>query len=203
MQLKNKKHLTARIISTLFVPPSFSLIIFTLFAFRNEANPDKIIITLLTALIFAFTLPIALFFILRHKGKIINSDATIKEERTLPFSVSIIFYLIGLAILIFSQINIVSIAFWFCYISNTVLIIIINKYWKISAHMMGAAGPFAALCFVYGLSALPFILILFMIGWSRIYLKCHNIYQVLAGSLLGFMSTLLQMQIITGIFNAR
>jgi membrane-associated phospholipid phosphatase len=69
--------------------------------------------------------------------------------------------------------------------------------------MLGAAGPFAALCFVYGLSALPFILILFMIGWSRIYLKCHNIYQVLAGSLLGFISTLLQMQIITGIFNAR
>jgi membrane-associated phospholipid phosphatase len=66
--------------------------------------------------------------------------------------------------------------------------------------MMGAAGPFAALCFVYGLSALPFILILFMIGWSRIFLKCHNIYQVLAGGLLGFISTILQMQIIIGKF---
>jgi membrane-associated phospholipid phosphatase len=69
--------------------------------------------------------------------------------------------------------------------------------------MMGAAGPFAAICFVYGFSAFPFILILFIIGWSRIFLKCHNIYQVLAGGLLGFTSTLVQMQIITGIFNAR
>jgi membrane-associated phospholipid phosphatase len=203
MQLKNKKHLTARIISTLFVPPTFSLIIFTLFAFRNENNPDKIIVTLLTALIFAFALPIALFFILRHKGKIINSDATIKEERTLPFSLSIIFYLLGIIILIIAGINIVSIAFWFCYISNTLLIIVINKYWKISAHMMGAAGPFAAACFVFGLGALPFILLLFIIGWSRIYLKCHNIYQVLAGGILAFVSTIIQMQIITKLFYAR
>jgi membrane-associated phospholipid phosphatase len=136
-------------------------------------------------------------------GRIVNSDATIKEERTFPFIISILFYVVGILILIKAQINIISIAFWFCYISNTIFIIIINKYWKISAHMMGAAGPFAAVCFVYGLSALPFIIILFMIGWSRIYLKCHNIYQVLAGGLLGFTSTLLQMQFITGIFNAR
>ena len=199
----NKKHLIARVISTLFVPPSFPLILFTLFAFKYETDPHKILLSVLVTVTFAFSFPITLFIILRKKGKIVNSDATIKEERTFPFIISALFYVIGILILIIAQINIVSIAFWFCYITNTIFIIIINKYWKISAHMLGAAGPFAALCFVYGLSALPFILILFMIGWSRIYLKCHNIYQVLAGGLLGFISTLLQMQIITGIFNAR
>ena len=66
--------------------------------------------------------------------------------------------------------------------------------------MMGVAGPFAAVCFVYGLSAVPLILLLLVIGWARIYLKCHNIYQVLAGGLLGFTSTLLQMQLIIGKF---
>jgi membrane-associated phospholipid phosphatase len=66
--------------------------------------------------------------------------------------------------------------------------------------MMGAAGPFAAVCFVYGFNAIPFILLLFVIGWARIFLKCHNINQVLAGGLLGFTSTILQMQIITGNF---
>ncbi|MDR3611392.1 MAG: hypothetical protein P4L27_12570 [Ignavibacteriaceae bacterium] len=202
MQVNDKKHFTARVISTVFVPPSLSLIIFTLLAFNDETASGKIIITLLVTLIFAFILPITLFYILRKKGKIVNADATIKEERTLPFSVSILFYSLGIIILILFNINIVSIAFWFCYISNTVFIIIINKYWKISAHMMGASGPFAAACFVFGISALPFILILFIIGWSRIYLKCHNIYQVLAGGALGFASTLLQMQIITKIFYA-
>jgi membrane-associated phospholipid phosphatase len=202
MQGNDIKRLTARIISTLFVPPSFTLIIFTLFAFKFESVPLKIMTTILVALLLGFSLPIVLFIILRKKGKIVNSDATIKEERTLPFTVSIFFYLIGLMLLITAHVNLISIAFWFCYISNTVLIIIINKYWKISAHMMGASGPFAALCFVYGFGALPIIILLLVIGWSRIYLKCHNIYQVLAGAVLGFASTILQMQIITKLFYA-
>ena len=203
MLQNNTKHLIARVISTLLVPPSFPLILFTLFAFKYETDPHKILLLVLVTITFSFSFPIILFIILRKMGRIVNSDATIKEERTFPFIISILFYVVGILILIKAQINIISIAFWFCYISNTIFIIIINKYWKISAHMMGAAGPFAAVCFVYGLSALPFIIILFMIGWSRIYLKCHNIYQVLAGGLLGFTSTLLQMQFITGIFNAR
>jgi membrane-associated phospholipid phosphatase len=198
--LKYDKHLIARVISTLFVPPSFALILFTLLAFKYETNPHKILLSVLVTFAFSFSFPIILFFILRKQGKIVNSDATIKEERTLPFLVSVLFYSIGILILIKAQINIVSIAFWFCYISNTVFIIIINKYWKISAHMMGVAGPFAAVCFIYGLYALPLIIIVFMIGWARIYLKCHNIYQVLAGGLLGFLSTILQLQIIIGKF---
>jgi membrane-associated phospholipid phosphatase len=200
MLQNNTKHLIARVISTLFVPPSFPLILFTLFAFKYESDPHKILLLVLVTITFSFSFPIILFIILRKQGRIVNADATIKEERTFPFIISTLFYSIGILILIKAQINIVSIAFWFCYITNTIFIIIINKYWKISAHMMGAAGPFAALCFVYGLSALPFILILFMIGWSRIFLKCHNIYQVLAGGLLGFISTILQMQIIIGKF---
>ena len=203
MMQNSIRHRVARVISTLLVPPSFPLILFTLFAFKYETDPHKILLLVLVTITFSFSFPIILFIILRKMGRIVNADAAIKEERTFPFIISTLFYAIGILILIKAQINIVSIAFWFCYITNTIFIIIINKYWKISAHMMGAAGPFAAVCFVYGLSALPFIIILFMIGWSRIYLKCHNIYQVLAGGLLGFTSTLLQMQFITGIFNAR
>ena len=199
MQNYDKK-LIARVISTLFVPPSFALILFTLLAFKYETDPHKILLSVLVTFAFSFSFPIILFFILRKQGKIVNSDAIIKEERTFPFIVSVLFYSIGILILIKAQINIVSIALWFCYISNTVFIIIINKYWKISAHMMGVAGPFAAVCFVYGLYALPLIIIVFMIGWARIFLKCHNIYQVLAGGLLGFLSTILQMQIIIGNF---
>jgi membrane-associated phospholipid phosphatase len=202
MAYNDKKQLTARIISTLFVPPSFTLILFTLFAFTLETSKYKTSVLISVTIIFAFVLPILLFLYLRKRGKIIDVDATVKEERTFPFLIAVLFYIAGIYILIKTQVNIISIAFWFCYISNTVLVVIINKYWKISAHMMGAAGPFAAVCFVYGAIALPFIFILLIIGWSRIYLKCHNIYQVIAGGLLGFSTTILQMVLITRIFNA-
>ncbi len=190
----------ARITSNLFVPPSFNILIFTIFAFTLETEVSKKIITILVALIFGFLLHIFLFLYFRKKGKLINLDATIKEERTVPFLIAVIFYVIGLIILISFNVNIISIAFWFCYISNTLLITLINKFWKISAHSMGAAGPASAIFYVFGYFGFIPLIISIIVGWSRIKLKCHNIYQVLAGAFLGFISTYLQIYLIVKYF---
>jgi membrane-associated phospholipid phosphatase len=190
----------ARIISTLFVPPSFTIIVFTLFAFILETESLKTVVTILVAFLFGFAAPIILFVILRKQGKIIDLDASIKEERTTPFLISVGFYLIGLIILIFFNVNIISIAFWFCYISNTLVTILINRHWKISAHAMGAAGPLAAVTYSFGPIALLFSVIVLLVGWSRIQLKVHTPAQVLAGILLAFFSTYLQMYLIVRLF---
>jgi len=190
----------ARIISTVFVPPSFTLIVFTLFALVLESEFLKQLVTISTAFIFGFIAPIVLFVILRKKKKLIDIDASEKDERTFPFIISTMFYSIGLIILILYQVNIVSIAFWFCYISNTLITIFINKHWKISAHSMGASGPLAAMTYVFGPMALVFSLIILMVGWSRIQLKVHNAAQVSAGILLAFISTYLQIYFITEYF---
>ncbi len=98
------------------------------------------------------------------------------------------------------DLNIISIAFWFCYISNTFITIIINKYWKISAHAMGAAGPFAAIIFSFGWIGFVMLPIVLLVGWSRIELKCHTLAQVVAGIILAFCSVYLQMFLITKYF---
>jgi len=147
-----------------------------------------------------FAAPIILFVILRKQRKIVDLDASVKEERTTPFLISVGFYLIGLIILIIFHVNIISIAFWFCYISNTLVTILINKHWKISAHAMGAAGPLAALTYVFGPIALLFAIIVFLVGWSRMKLKVHNFAQVMAGVLLAFVSTYLQIYLIVRFF---
>ena len=196
----NKTDKLARIISTIFVPPSFTIIVFTLFAFTLETESLKTVITILVAFLFGFTAQIILFIVLRRRGKIVDLDASVKEERTTPFLVSVGFYLIGLIILIIFHINIISIAFWFCYISNTLVTILINKHWKISAHAMGAAGPLAALTYVFGPIALLFAIIVFLVGWSRIQLKVHNLTQVIAGVILAFVSTYLQIYLIVRFF---
>jgi membrane-associated phospholipid phosphatase len=192
----NKTDRLARIISTLFVPPSFTIIVFTLFAFFLESDSLKRVITIMVAFLFGFTAQIILFLLFRRKGKIIDLDASVKEERTTPFLISVGFYLAGLVILIIFRVHIISIAFWFCYISNTLVTILINRHWKISAHAMGAAGPLAAVTYVFGPIGLLFSLIVFLVGWSRIQLKVHNFAQVSAGILLAFTSTFLQIFVI-------
>ncbi len=194
--MQKKTDRLARIVSTLFVPPSFTIIVFTLLAFTLETESVKTIITILVAFIFGFSAQIILFLFLRNRGKIVDLDASVKEERTNPFLISVGFYLVGLIILISFKVNIISVAFWFCYISNTLVTIVINKYWKISAHAMGAAGPLAAITFVFGPIALFFSIIILLVAWARIQLKVHNFSQVLAGILFAFASTYLQILII-------
>lgn len=192
----------ARIVSTVFVPPSFTIIIFTIFAFYLENDFTKILVTILVALIFGFISPIVLFLQYRKRGKIVDIDASIKEERTVPMSISLIFYIIGLIFLLVYKVNIISIAFWFCYISNTLIAISINKKWKISAHTMGASGPIAALTFVFGPVSLIYLVISVLVGWSRIQLKCHSFGQVMAGGIFAFISTYFQIYLIVSYFSA-
>lgn len=190
----------ARFISTLFVPPSFTIIVYAIFALTLETDSSKKILTFILPFIFGFISPIILFLYLRKKGKLVDQDASIKEERTFPFLIAIIFYLIGLALMLKFNLHIISIAFWFCYISNTLITILINKYWKISAHAMGASGPFAAIIFSFGWIGFIMLPIVFLVGWSRIKLKCHTLAQVLLGVVLAFVSVYLQMYLITKYF---
>ncbi|MCU0343372.1 MAG: phosphatase PAP2 family protein [Ignavibacterium sp.] len=193
-------HKLARFISTLFVPPSFTIIVYAIFTFALENDSTKRLLTFIIPLVFGFIAPIVLFLILRKKGKLADQDVSIKEERTFPFLVAIGFYLLGLLLMIKYDLNIISIAFWFCYISNTFITIIINKYWKISAHAMGAAGPFAAIIFSFGWIGFVMLPIVLLVGWSRIELKCHTLAQVVAGIILAFCSVYLQMFLITKYF---
>jgi membrane-associated phospholipid phosphatase len=200
--LQINKDKFARVVSTIFVPPSFTIIIFTIFALHLETDFSKILVTILVALIFGFISPIALFLQYRKKGKIVDIDASIKEERTVPMSISVIIFMIGFIFLLLYKVNIISIAFWFCYISNTLIAIFINKKWKISAHTMGASGPIAAVTFLFGPVALMFLVISVLVGWSRIQLKCHSLDQVMAGGIFAFISTYVQIYLIVSYFSA-
>lgn len=193
------KHKLAIILSTIFVPPSFTIIVYAIFAQTIETTFQKSLTVFLVALIFGFTLPIAMFVFMRKKKMISDNDAMIKDQRTLPYMIAIVFYSLGLIVMLLMDVSEISIAFWFCYITNTLITIIINKYWKISAHSMGASGTAAALFFTFGWSSFVAIIIALLVGWSRIELKCHSISQVAAGILLAFVSVYFQMKLITGL----
>ena len=190
----------ARIISTIFVPPSFTLLTFIFLANYLEININKILITILVALIFGFISLIWLFLHYRKKESIIDIDASIKEERTIPMLISVLFFVAGFAILFFAEINLIILAFWFCYISNTLLTVLINRVWKISAHTMGAAGPAAVFTIVLGYNGLLFLLLVLILGWSRVKLKCHTVAQVITGGILAFASTYFQIYFIVNSF---
>jgi membrane-associated phospholipid phosphatase len=186
----------ARIISTVFIPPTFTLFSFLFLAIKYEIEVVQKIYVLAVAFIFGVLLQIASFVFFYKKGIISDVDAKEKNERDIPFLISIVLFIIGLILLFIGEVNIVSMAFWFCYISNTFMVLLINKYLKISIHAMGVSGPLAMFVFFVGVEAFAFLPILFIVGWSRVKLKVHSMPEVTAGAVFGFVSVYLQLFLI-------
>ncbi len=179
----------AKLISYLFIPPLNLLLIFFYLSFRVYEDITFRIITVLVAAIFGFILPLSVFFYLRAKGKIVDNDASVSSERTLPYTIGIGLSILGAMFAMVFESHPFVVALWFSYVLTSIVLVLINKRWKISAHAIGIAIPFAVLVFMLGNSALYFVVIPLLVLWARVYLKLHDIYQVVAGFLLGYIIT--------------
>jgi membrane-associated phospholipid phosphatase len=185
--------LIAKIISYQFIPPVMNVIIFILFAIKIEQS-DKMLLVILSSLVFGLILPIIIIVILRMKGKLSNNDATIKEERTIPYLYAIGFSLLGTSLLYFGGASTFPITLWVAYFLNSSIIIVINKFWKISAHTLGVAIPLGASFVLSGAWIVVFGVILLIVAWARYELKVHTITQLIAGAFVGFIITYLVLQ---------
>jgi membrane-associated phospholipid phosphatase len=77
--------------------------------------------------------------------------------------------------------------------TNTIITILITRYWKISIHAMGVGGPIAVLWLAEFQYPIPALLILIAVSYSRVILKAHTILQAVAGALLGLVLTYSQL----------
>jgi membrane-associated phospholipid phosphatase len=83
-------------------------------------------------------------------------------------------------------------ALMFCYATNTLFVLLITVWWKVSVHTTAASGPLVALTYSFGSLVFPFYLIVPLVGLSRLILKKHTILQVIVGMLIGIIGTAVQ-----------
>lgn len=195
-QGKNKY---ARLISDIFVPPVSSFLIFIFLALFLEVEAEMQLLVISGAFIAGVVMPTVFFIYWRKKGKISNFDVTEKDERTLPYLVGMFFSFTGLLFLIYLDAHEYSKILWICYITNTAMVILINRFWKISAHSAGLATAIGALTYVTGWVGLVFVLVLILVGWSRLQLKVHTFNQVFYGGVFGFTFTYLLFYLLAGL----
>ncbi len=77
------------------------------------------------------------------------------------------------------------------YAASSLVVQFITRYWKISTHALGITAPLVALTILYGAAPLPFLVLIPIVCWARVYLKAHTLLQVVAGAALGACSTVL------------
>ena len=191
MFTKLYKRKAAELISNLTHAPFLSIPAFLSINYYF-LNFKEFLLISFTSLFFSALLPI-MIMVIWSKKKNIDLDMPAKENRNAPLIIVILIYFIGFLALIALNAPLLTSALMFCYFSNTLIVYFINKYWKISVHSMGVAGPTTALIFAFGpVGSIPG-LILPWVMWSRVYLKKHTMTQVIAGAVLGFLLTTTQL----------
>lgn len=187
----------ARYASIALVPPTITAAVAGLLvlAYQHGSLFHQIMVWL-TASLFSGGLQIAYVLYLRKQSEVTDYDVPLKEQRTKPYIVSAVLAAVGFGLLFYLNAAILLLAMMFIHVVNTLVLIAINRVWKISAHMMGLLGPLPLLIPLFGMNLLYVAPVAILLGWARVHLQTHTIPQVIAGAVLGFFLTFLQLFLI-------
>jgi len=185
----------AKIISTVFLQPTFSFLNFTYLNFNYEQSSSQLIVNLLISLSATVILPIIYFVIQRRNGNIHDNDAVIKEQRNNTYIFTIVLFLIASILLYLNKAPVLITSLMLCYFINTSLVFLINLFYKISVHTFTAAGSLALFTFISPILAGILSIITLAVMWSRIQLKVHTKGQVILGLVCGIFLTLIGLKL--------
>lgn len=166
--------------------------------------PNGTRVTVLTMVLgITCVLPMIMIGILHHYGVIKDKRLVDPRERTIPYAFAIVCYL-GAAAYLY---HIHSPQWFIMFVVGAALaclvVMVVNRWWKVSAHAAGIGGVVALLfqIHVQGLSAFNLfwvfvftILLAGVAGTARMLLKRHTLLQVLVGFVIGFACVDLMMK---------
>ncbi|MDP9023752.1 MAG: phosphatase PAP2 family protein [Candidatus Eremiobacteraeota bacterium] len=191
--IKNKRAWRdlARILSTVFNPFLTALALFVILAHASARGTFDFWWLLLLSTFFTSIGPMMYVFWLYGTDRISDLDMSVRHEREAVFGAFVVFYLLGTIVMWAAHAPKLMIASLAAYTVSTLIVQYITRYWKISTHALGITAPLVALTLLYGNETLPFLILIPMVGWARVYLKAHTPLQVIAGATLATCSTVL------------
>jgi membrane-associated phospholipid phosphatase len=195
--IKNRKAWRdlARILSTIFNPFLTALALFVILAHASARNTVDFWWLLFLSTFFTSIGPMLYVFWLYGTDRISDLDMSVRHEREAVFGAFVVFYLLGTIVMWLVHAPRLMIAAMAAYTLSTLVVQYITRYWKISTHAIGITAPLVALTLLYGSQTLPFLVLIPMVCWARVYLKAHTVLQVIAGAALATVSTVLFFQL--------
>jgi membrane-associated phospholipid phosphatase len=178
----------ARILSTIFNPFLTALALFIILSHVRTHTTEEFWRLLFESTFFTSIGPMLFIFWLYATDRISDLDMSVREEREKVFGVFVVFYVLGTIALWLTHAPVLLMATMAGYSLSTIVVQYITRYWKISTHALGITAPLVALCLLYGRQPIPFLVLIPMVCWARVYLKAHTPAQVVAGAVLAAAS---------------
>ena len=179
----------ARIFSTVCNPFLTSLALFVILAGVRAHGPTDFWVLFFNSAFFTSIGPMLYIFGLYATDRISDLDMSIRTERQKVFGAFVVFFALGTGDLALIHAPTIMTATMAALAASSLIVQIITMYWKISTHALGITAPLVASLYLFGREPLPFFILIPVVCWARVYLRAHTVLQVVAGTALGALST--------------
>jgi membrane-associated phospholipid phosphatase len=180
----------ARSLSTIFNPFICATALFVIVAHAFSSSTFDFWALSFAGLFFFTIAPMLCVFYLYLSGRISDFDMSDRWERRRAFIAFVIVDTLAAAFLTVVHAPTVLIAITWGYVGAVFVTMLITRWWKISTHAFGVTGPFTVMFLLFRWELLPYVAIVPLVWWARVYLRSHTLAQVLAGAALAVVSTL-------------
>lgn len=184
---EEKMHNLAKIIRVLTVAPLMALIAFILiWIFNKDVFIDYT--NLILTILFIVAFPLFSYALQPFIPKFKNEGR--KGQRKLAIIMSVIGYVLGLALALILNLSEGTKMIFICYFMAGALIFVFSKFTpiKASGHACGVAGPIVYLSYFLGPWSLFGLLILVLVYWCSLYMKRHTFRDLIFGTLIPFIA---------------
>jgi membrane-associated phospholipid phosphatase len=175
----------ARLVGELLSPPPILVVLALVVAWDSSPSPAMAVLWGGIAAVFASVLPYALILRGVRRGRLSDSNISLREQRIRFGVVAITSILLGLAVLAAFDAPAEMVALLASVAVGVACGWVVTLWWKISVHAAIAAGAATVLVLVFGPALLVVWPLVALIAWSRVEVGDHTPAQVLAGVALG------------------
>jgi membrane-associated phospholipid phosphatase len=130
-------------------------------------------------------LPSSYIFYQVKRGKVTDFDVYLRGQRFWPYVISIVCAAVSWLVLAVAHAPRLLIVLSGASVGQGLIMFIVNQRWKISVHAAGSASIAVIIWQIFGAAGSPALLIIPLVGWSRVRLGKHSPLQVIVGASLG------------------
>jgi len=183
MLSENRKRI-ANLTSNILNPFLVSLVLILSLSFRATSSVlDALKWSLVLIALSIFPVYSVAIYMVRS-GKLDGLFTSIRGQRTKIYLLAGVYASVGCVILLYFKAPLILVATAVAGLSAVVIFVSINLWWKISLHTAFIAAFVAALVISYGWIAAVALVLVPLVGWSRVELKRHSLAQVVTGAIL-------------------
>jgi membrane-associated phospholipid phosphatase len=139
--------------------------------------------------------PLAIVSLGVRSGRYTDALLSRREQRLIPIFIGVMSTVGSVVVLIAVHASRVMLAAVVSLLVSGILTLAITLFWKISLHIMAMAGMIAVLVMIFGPVAFVLLPLLALVAWARLWLQAHTPAQLLAGTALAMVVTLLTFSI--------